>query len=228
MLIKQWNWQLVKMFNLPEIITIVIGVLLALVFIDGIRRALSIRKSSLKVDLIDVDDYTSKDFEDEWMQGFTDDLSKEDFVEEMEEPPVDIKPTNSLLILHLSSVKKDQFSKHSISQALYEFNFVYEEKGLFTLLDAKGNIAFSLFNGKKPGTFIEDNSSDDVALVLDPVNLSNPLESFKLFIEVSQFLEDYFKCEVLDEDRNLLTKQMIEHMRQQVLEYKRQFLTSTG
>ena len=85
MLIKQWNWQLVKMFNLPEIITIVIGALLALVFIDGIRRALSIRKSSLKVDLIDVDDYTSKDFEDEWMQGFTDDLSKEDFVEETEE-----------------------------------------------------------------------------------------------------------------------------------------------
>ena len=83
-------------------------------------------------------------------------------------------------------------------------------------------------NGKKPGTFLEDTTSDDVALVLDPVNLSSPLESFEQLIEVSQFLKEYFECEVLDEDRNLLTKQMIEHMRQQVIEYKRQFMVSAG
>jgi len=83
-------------------------------------------------------------------------------------------------------------------------------------------------NGKNPGTFLADNASDDLALVLDPVNLSSPLESFDLLIDVSQSLKENFECEVLDEDRNLLTKQMIEHMRQQVLEYKRQFLASTG
>ena len=64
--------------------------------------------------------------------------------------------------------------------------------------------------------------------VLDPVNLSSPLEAFEQLIEVSQFLKEYFECEVLDEDRNLLTKQMIEHMRQQVIEYKRQFMVSAG
>ena len=53
-------------------------------------------------------------------------------------------------------------------------------------------------------------------------------ESFDLLINASQSLKENFKCEVLDEDRNLLTKQMIEHMRQQVLEYRRQFLASTG
>ena len=40
------------MLNLAEILTILIGCLLALVFIDGIRRAIRIRKSKLKVDLI--------------------------------------------------------------------------------------------------------------------------------------------------------------------------------
>ena len=68
------------MFNLPEILTIVIGALLALVFIDGIRRAIRIRRSSLKVDLMDVDEYVSKDFEEEWMQGFSDEPSKEELV----------------------------------------------------------------------------------------------------------------------------------------------------
>ena len=54
------------MFNLPEILTILIGALLALVFIDGIRRALRIKNSSLKVDLIDPEDLqdTNKDFEE--------------------------------------------------------------------------------------------------------------------------------------------------------------------
>ena len=215
------------MFNLPEILTIVIGVLLALVFIDGIRRAIRIRRSSLKVDLMDVDEYVSKDFEEEWIQCFSDEPPKEEF-EVREETSLDIKPSTSLIILHLGSQKKGQFSKDSISAALNGLNFVYEEKGLFTVLDANENIAFSIINGKKPGTFLEDNTSDDLALVLDPVNLSSPLESFDLLIQISQSLKEIFECEVLDEDRNLLTKQMIEHMRQQVIEYRRQHLASTG
>ena len=83
-------------------------------------------------------------------------------------------------------------------------------------------------NGRNPGTFLEELYSGDIALVLDPINLSSPLESFDLLIYISQSLKEYFDCELLDEDRNLLTKQMIEHMRQQVLEYRRQFLASTG
>ena len=216
------------MFNLPEILTIVIGALLALVFIDGIRRAIRIRRSSLKVDLMDVDEYVSKDFEEEWMQGFGDEPSKEEFEVREEETSLDIKPSSSLLVLHLGSQKKGQFSKDSISAALDGLNFVYEEKGFFTILDTNDNIAFTIINGKKPGTFLEVNTSDDLALVLDPVNLSSPLESFDLLIQISQSLKEIFECEVLDEDRNLLTKQMIEHMKQQVLEYRRQHWASTG
>ena len=215
------------MFNLPEILTIVIGALLALVFIDGIRRAIRIRRSSLKVNLIDADEYLRKDFEEEWMQGFSDEV-KEEFEVGEEEVSLDIKPSSSILILHLSSQKKGQFSKDSISVALNGLNTVYEEKGFFTVLDTNENVAFSIINGKKPGTFLEDNTSDDLALVLDPVNLSSPLESFDLLIQISQSLKEIFECEVLDEDRNLLTKQMIEHMKQQVIEYRRQHLASTG
>ena len=162
------------------------------------------------------------------MQGFSDEVPEEEFETRQEEDSLDIKPSSSLLILHLGSQKKGQFSKDSISAALNGLKFVYEEKGLFTVLDANKNIAFSIINGKKPGTFLEDNTSDDLALVLDPVNLSSPLESFDLLIQISQSLKEIFECEVLDEDRNLLTKQMIEHMRQQVIEYRRQHLASTG
>ena len=65
-------------------------------------------------------------------------------------------------------------------------------------------------------------------MVLDPNNLSNPVESFDLLLQVSRALEEKFNCDLLDEDRNLLTKQMIEHMRQKVHDHRRQFLASTG
>ena len=74
------------MFNLAEILTLLIGCLLALVFIDGIRRALRIRRSKLKVDLINLSSEESEDFEEEW-QGYEDKeeselLSSEDDHEE--------------------------------------------------------------------------------------------------------------------------------------------------
>ena len=59
------------MFNLAEILTLLIGCLLALVFIDGIRRASRIRRSKLKVDLINLSSEESEDFEKEW-QGYED------------------------------------------------------------------------------------------------------------------------------------------------------------
>ena len=40
------------MLNLAEILTIIIGLLLALVFVDGIRRSIKTRKNKLKVDLV--------------------------------------------------------------------------------------------------------------------------------------------------------------------------------
>ena len=43
---------------------------MALVFIDGIRRSLRGRASSLKVDLIDSEEIERSDFEQEWLNGY--------------------------------------------------------------------------------------------------------------------------------------------------------------
>ena len=53
------------MFNLAEILTLLIGCLLALVFIDGVRRAFRIRRSKLKVDLIDTTSESNLNFEED-------------------------------------------------------------------------------------------------------------------------------------------------------------------
>ena len=187
------------MFNLAEILTLLIGCLLALVFIDGIRRALRIRKSKLKVDLIDLSSEVSLDFEEEWKQGFEENEDSEELSEPMhEEPDLDIQPQpqTNLNIIHLNDNENFSFSESTLSQALVFYNFTIEDKGFFTVLDSK--------------------------------NLANPFEAVALFVEVSQSLQETFQCNILDEDRNLMTKQMIEHMKHEFHERQRQLLASAS
>ena len=215
------------MFNLAEILTLLIGCLLALVFIDGIRRAVRIRRSKLKVELMDISVQSSLDFEEEW-QAFDDQEESLSLKDRETEEETEFPPALNLNIIHLHDDANLIFSETSLSQALVFYNFRIEEKGFFTILDHENNSAFSIINGKNPGTFNDNISSDDIALVLDPTGHTNPVEAFELFIEVSQSLQDTFQCKILDEDRNLMTNQMIEHMKYQFHEHQRQFLASAS
>ena len=166
-----------------------------------------------------------KDYEQE-CQGFNE--TTEDSISEDVEDEYDLSPITSLNIIHLNSVNGSIFSESSLSQALIFYNFRYEEKGIFTILDSEDKPTFSILNGKNPGTFEDSKTSDDIALVMDSTNLANPIEAFGLFLEVSQSLQDTFQCNILDEDRNLMTKQMIEHMKHQFHEHQRQVLASAS
>ncbi len=211
------------MLNLAEILTILIGCLLALVFIDGIRRAIRIRKSKLKVDLIS-SEKIDLDFEEEW-KGY--EVQSEVITDEEELGESYISPSSTLNIIHLHDQSQQLFSESTLSQALVFYNFIYEENGIFSILDSDNNLAFKILNGKNPGTFLNA-STNDIALVLDSKNQTNPLEAFDLFIEVSMSLQESFQCNLLDEDRNLMTKQMIEHMKNEFHENQRQFLASAS
>lgn len=211
------------MLNLAEILTILIGCLLALVFIDGVRRAIRIRNSKLKVDLIS-SEKIDLDFEEEW-KGYEE--QSEVITDEEELGESYISPSSTLNIIHLHDQSQQVFSESTLSQALVFYNFIYEENGIFSILDSDNNLAFKILNGKNPGTFLNA-STNDIALVLDSKNQTNPLEAFDLFIEVSMSLQETFQCNLLDEDRNLMTKQMIEHMKNEFHENQRQFLASAS
>ena len=144
------------MFNLAEILTLLIGCLLALVFIDGIRRALRIRRSKLKVDLINLSSEESEDFEKEW-QGYEDKEESEllSSAADDHEEDLDIAPAVHLNIIHLHDENDSVFSESSLSQALVFYNYRFEEKGIFTILDSDNAPSFTILNGKNPGFFSE-------------------------------------------------------------------------
>ena len=221
------------MFNLAEILTLIIGLLLALVFIDGIRRSLRGRASSLKVDLIDSEEIERSDFEQEWLNGYDEkdnfeipEESSNEITEEFEE--IDISQSSSLdrqlLIINLSSGKENIFSYDSIAGMLREYPFTFDERGYFSVMDGDDQLLFNILNGKNPGTFLEGTFTSDIAFVLDPLSVHSPVEVFDLMYEISQAISESFNADLLDENRNVLTKQMLVHMRQEAQEFQRQKL----
>ena len=216
------------MVNLAEILTVIFGLLLALVFVDGIRRSIKNRKNKLKVDLVPSKKLEKEEFdESENTSGqLIDENEFGDVTEAIEDIPI-LKGHN-LIIFNLCSQDLETFSCASLSKSLSSYSFLFEEKGFFTFRDNTEKILFSLINAKKPGNFLEDITSSDIALVLDPGKSLKVVESFDLMFSVAQSLSETFSCSLLDENRNLLTKQMLEHMRNESQEFQRQRLANAS
>jgi FtsZ-interacting cell division protein ZipA len=65
-------------------------------------------------------------------------------------------------------------------------------------------------------------------MVFDPSSVTNPSEVLEQMYLLSLNLSDIFNSDLLDENRNLLTKQMYEHMKQQAQDLQRQKLASVS
>ena len=83
-------------------------------------------------------------------------------------------------------------------------------------------------NGRKPGSFLENINSTDIALVLDPKTSSNPVKGFELLWTLTKLLSKRFGSNILDDNRNSLTKQMVEHMKYEAQEHQRLQIASSG
>ena len=214
------------MLNLAEILTVIIGLLLALVFVDGIRRSVKTRKNKLKVDLVQPSAPETEELED--IPGPT--IDETEFLDELEDSVEDIPilKGHSLIIFNLSSKDNETFSSITLSKSLSSYSFLFEDKGFFTFRDNTEEILFSLINAKKPGNFLEEKTSSDIALVLDPSKTPKVVESFDLMFSVAKSLSEGFSCSLLDENRNLLTKQMLDHMRDESQEFQRQRLANVS
>ena len=214
------------MLNLAEILTLIIGLLLALVFVDGIRRSVKTRKNKLKVDLVKPSAPETEEFED--ISGPT--VDETEFFDELEDSVenIPVLKGHSLIIFNLCSKDNETFSYTTLSKSLSSYSFLFEDKGFFTFRDNTEEILFSIINAKKPGNFLEEKTSSDIALVLDPSKTPKVVESFDLMFSVAKSLSEDFSCSLLDENRNLLTKQMLEHMRDESQEFQRQRLANVS
>jgi len=219
------------MLNLAEMLVVIIGLFLALLFVDGVRRSLKTKKNKSTIDSLP-NLFLEHEGLDKLVQNSTNESCDSTFLsqdnqEDQEQQIADLSRHN-LLIINLSHKELEPFSFRSLSEQLLSYSFFFEDKGYFTFRDLNNSVLLSLVNAKIPGTFLEDFCSSDIALVLDPNRTENLAEAFDLMSSLAKTLSGVFSCSLLDENRNLLTKQMLEHMRNVTQEYQRQHLVKAS
>ena len=214
------------MIVLSELLTILIGLLLAIVLVDGIRRALRVRKKNLE--------FASKFIELEDEMELKQELIEEDNEDAKLDNPKEIIPRSDLrmgqlLIIYLQTDEEHKLSLSSMKSDLELQEMSFNDKGFFFFNSAKlPYIHFTLLNGIKPGHFEPSVEFSLVSIVLDTQRNSNPVEAFEKMLELSEWFSSNFKAIRLDESRNPLTKQMLDHMRQKAQDDQRQSLSNSN
>ena len=200
--------------NLREILVLLISFFLAVTIILTFRKIINYRKNStrkLKQSSISNDEEVKVELEN---------FSEEDYIDD-DIPPEPELSSDDLIYLHIES---DQSNSIQYKDLLNYFDSndinVADEGGWLKIyLDNSNN--FSLVNGLKPGKFLPEEGIDStsiITMILIADEQNNCVEAFQNMAEMSYKLAAYLSANVLDSDRNKLTKQMYDHYVQQAEE----------
>ena len=199
--------------NLREILVLLISFFLAVTIILTFRKIINYRKNpprKLKQSSIS-DDEVKVELES---------LPEENYIDN-DIPPEPKSSSDDLIYLHIES---DQSNSIQYKDLLNYFdsndiNLADEGGWLKIYLDNSNN--FSLVNGLKPGKFLPEEGIDStsiITMILIANEQNNCVEAFQNMAEISYRLAAYWSANVLDSDRNKLTKQMYDHYMQQAEE----------
>ena len=200
--------------NLREILVLLISFFLAVTIILTFRKIINYRKNStrkLKQSSISNDEEVKVELEN---------FSEEDYLDDGISPEPE-PSSDDLIYLHIES---DQSNSIQYKDLLNYFdsndiNLADEGGWLKIYLDNSNN--FSLVNGLKPGKFLPEEGIDStsiITMILIANEQNNCVEAFQNMAEMSYKLAAYLSANVLDSDRNKLTKQMYDHYVQQAEE----------
>ena len=200
--------------NLREILVLLISFFLAVTIILTFRKIINYRKNSTRKSK------QSSISNDEEVKVELENFLEEDYIDD-DIPPEPELSSDDLIYLHIES---DQSNSIQYKDLLNYFdsndiNLADEGGWLKIYLDNSNN--FSLVNGLKPGKFLPEEGIDStsiITMILIANEQNNCVEAFQNMAEMSYKLAAYLSANVLDSDRNKLTKQMYHHYMQQAEE----------
>ena len=200
--------------NLREILVLLISFFLAVTIILTFRKIVNYIKNSTRKSK------HSSISNDEEVKVELENFSEEDYIDD-DIPPEPELSSDNLIYLHIES---DQSNSIQYKDLLNYFdsndiNLADEGGWLKIYLDNSNN--FSLVNGLKPGKFLPEEGIDStsiITMILIANEQNNCVEAFQNMAEMSYKLAAYLSANVLDSDRNKLTKQMYDHYVQQAEE----------
>lgn len=123
------------------------------------------------------------------------------------------------IVLYLLAAEGRPYSGYELLQSILSNGFRYGEQQIFHRYQDKANkgpILFSLASAKGPGTFDLPNMggfmTQGLVLVLDVHDVVGPMAAFELMLHVTGQLSEDLGGKVLDENRELLTKERVREL----------------
>ncbi|MEP5569974.1 MAG: cell division protein ZipA [Halioglobus sp.] len=170
----------------------------------------------------------------DWLDGMGADgpTSTEPDPEEPGKLPRDINPE----VFMLNVVARDArgFKGADILHILLACDLRFGDMNFFHRHEfeaGKGAIQFSVANMVQPGVFDIDNMSDfntpGLVFFLTLPGPEDMMKAFDYMLETAQAVSRNLGGDVLDESRSVLTKQTLEHCRQQIRDLERRMLART-
>ena len=130
----------------------------------------------------------------------------------------EIENTQSeMLTLHLENSEESKFSYDAIKKFLGSNKIEYNDEGGWFKILIEENDSFLLINGLNPGKFIPEDGlleTQVMTLVYSFKPKANSVSAFSKMIDIAPLMAENFQSEILDSDRNNLTKQMVDHYSQ--------------
>ena len=199
--------------NLREILVLLISFFLAVTIILTFRKIINYRKNLPRKS-------KQSSISDDEVKVELESFSEENYLDN-DIPPESKSSSDDLIYLHIESHQSNSIQYKDILNYFdsNDINLADEGGWLKIYLDNSNN--FSLVNGLKPGKFLPEEGIDStsiITMILIADEQNNCVEAFQNMAEISYKLAAYWSANVLDSDRNKLTKQMYDHYMQQAEE----------
>ena len=199
--------------NLREILVLLISFFLAVTIILTFRKIINYRKNPLRKS-------KQSSISDDEVKVELESFLEENYLDN-DIPPEPKSSSDDLIYMLIESDKSNSIQNKDLLNYFdtNDINLADEGGWLKIYLDNSNN--FSLVNGLKPGKFLPEEGIDStsiITMILITDEQNNCVEAFQNMAEISYKLAAYWSANVLDSDRNKLTKQMYDHYMQQAEE----------
>ena len=205
-----------------EILVLFLALVIAITLVLMLRRLFFGRKSKIQIDkrVNSRELFEPVGSENSEREVFQDNdlakLSENGDLDSSQEGEIE-NTQSEMLTLHLENSEESKFSYDAIKKFLGSNKIEYSDEGGWFKILIEENDSFLLINGLNPGKFIPEDGlleTQVMTLVYSFKPKANSVSAFSKMIDIAQLMAENFQSEILDSDRNNLTKQMVDHYSQ--------------
>ena len=138
---------------------------------------------------------------------------------------IELEDQTDLVVVSVMDSKGERWNGSKVIEVLLRHGLKYGDMNIFHRVDATGVTQFSVANAVEPGSFdladIKEMATPGGTMLLSIRGPNEPRGAYDDMLAVAQDTAETLGGELRDEHMNLITSQVVEHYRQQIIEFAR-------